>query len=441
MKFRSNKAILLATMVALAACTSACGGDDEPAGGSGGSGGTAGTGGTGGAGGAGTCGGADTTGCEVVVEAGADDATTLQTALIEVKSGGSVCLCPGNYSITKEVSLNVPGVTVKGLGTNIEDTLLDFKAQTEGDDAFTVTSDGFTAENFALKNSPGNGIVVTGAEDVTFRKLKVSWDAGSVTTNGAYAVYPVKSKRVIVEDSEVIGAADAGVYVGQCEQVIVRRNKVHGNVLGIEIENTLDAEVYENEAFDNTTGIAVFLLPNLEQKVGNRALVRDNKVYGNNRANFGEKGTIVASSPAGTGVFVLSFDQAEIRNNEIKDNDSTGVLVVSMKTVEILLATQPDPQTDVYPQGTYVHGNTFTNNGSNPQDLLGAFNIKPLETIVWDGQVDPAVTGDALCLGDPPLPSFRNINAAGGGITSNDKHTTDATPHQCKLPELPPLSW
>jgi nitrous oxidase accessory protein NosD len=77
--------------------------------------------------------------------------------------------------------------------------------------------------------------VVTGAEDVTFRDIKVSWDAGSATENGAYAVYPVNSSRVIVEDSEVVGAADAGIYVGQCNQAIVRNNVVYGNVAGIEI--------------------------------------------------------------------------------------------------------------------------------------------------------------------------------------------------------------
>ncbi len=116
------------------------------------------------------------------------------------------------------------------------------------------------------------------------------------------------------------------------------------------------------------------------------------------------------------------------------------MLVVSLTTLNIVLQTTPDPATDPDPEKTYIHGNTFTNNGSDPQDILGAFNVKPLENVVWDGVVKAGVTEPMLCLGDPPLPSFRNIHAP-GGIVDNTVHTTDAAPHQCKLPELPALSW
>jgi parallel beta-helix repeat protein len=208
----------------------------------------------------------DTSGCSAVLTAGAGSQDEVQRALIEAQSGAEVCLCPGTFAFGKELSLTVPDVTVRGLGASRDDTVLDFAAQTIGDDGFTVTSDGFTIENVWVKNTPGNGIVVTGAEDVAFRNMKVSWDAGSVTANGAYAVYPVKSRRVVVEDSEVVGAADAGIYVGQCEEAIVRNNVVYGNVAGIEIENSTGADVYGNEAYDNTAGILVFVLPNLEKK-------------------------------------------------------------------------------------------------------------------------------------------------------------------------------
>lgn len=416
-------------------------GEDGESGGSGGAGGTGGSGGSGGSGAAPSCpGGEDVSGCSVALSPSADDTTALQSAFIDAKSGDTVCLCKGSYSFTKELSLAVPQVTLKGLGASPDDVVLDFAGQTQGDDGMTVTSDGFTAENFALKNSPGNGLVVSGAEDVTFRKLKVSWDAGSVTKNGAYAVYPVKSKRVLIEDSEIIGAADAGVYVGQCNQAIVRRNKVHGNVAGIEIENSSDAEVYENEAYDNTAGILVFTLPNLEKKDGNRALVRDNSVHDNNRDNFAEAGSIVSNVPTGTGLLILAADQTEIRQNQVKNNKSAGVVIVSMTTLNIVLQTQPDPATDPDPEQTFIHGNTFSGNGTDPQGILATFNVKPLEDVAWDGVVKAGVTDPMLCLGDPPLPSFRNLHAP-GGLLNPAQHTTDATPHQCTLAALPAVTW
>jgi parallel beta-helix repeat protein len=97
----------------------------------------------------------------------------------------------------------------------------------------------------------------------------------------------------------VVGAADAGVYVGQSRNVIVRNNIARKNVAGIEIENCIDADVYGNEAFDNTAGILVFALPNLDEKVSTRTNVHDNTIHDNNRDNFAEPGTVVATVPPG----------------------------------------------------------------------------------------------------------------------------------------------
>ena len=64
------------------------------------------------------------------------------------------------------------------------------------------------------------------------------------------------------------GASDAGFYVGQSRNIIVRRNRAEGNVAGIEIENSIGADVYENTATGNTGGILVFNLPDLPMKGG-----------------------------------------------------------------------------------------------------------------------------------------------------------------------------
>jgi parallel beta-helix repeat protein len=288
-----------------------------------------------------------------------------------------------------------------------------------------------------VKNTPGNGIVVTGADGVVFRDLKVSWDAGSVTENGAYAVYPVSSKNVLVEDCEIVGAADAGVYVGQSENIIVRRNKVYANVAGIEIENSTDAEVYENEAYDNTAGVLVFTLPNLEKKDGINCDVHDNQIYDNNRENFAVPGTVVAAVPPGTGVLILSADETHVRNNSIVDNDSVGVIIVSFATLGILLSdVDPDPETDPDPEGVYVVGNTFMNNGPTPAFPLSEIGVAPLEDVVWDGVEKMAGSGE-VCLSMEP-PTFRNINGiANLSIPAN--HSTDTTPHECDRPLLPAI--
>ncbi len=386
----------------------------------------------------------DTTGCGSVVAPGADDTTTLQTALIDVKSGGTVCLCPGTFKLDKQLSLTVPNVTVKGVGAAMEDTVLDFAGDLKGgNDTMLVTSDGFTIENLWVKNTPGNGVVVRQADKPTFRKLKVSWDGGSKASNGAYSIYPAECTNVLVEDCDVEGAADAAIYVGQSTGAIIRRNKAHGSVLGIELENTTNGEAYDNECWDNTAGLAVFLLGNLDKKTAEKNLLHDNNVHDNNRPNFGDPTTVVASVPNGTGVIVVGADDTEIRNNTIKGNKSVGVLVLSYQLMaQIVPGTKVDPKVDPDPERTFIHDNTFDSNGTDPQSLLTQIGVTPLENVLWDGISKsgmPATNDAKFCLGTKtPIVSFRMF--AGEHLLDPDMgkmyQSTDTKPYECDLPPL-----
>ncbi|MEM9191085.1 MAG: parallel beta-helix domain-containing protein [Myxococcota bacterium] len=371
-------------------------------------------------------------GCDALVEpSGGDDTESLQTELIQVSAGETLCLGAGTFSLTRELSLTVRNVTVRGLGMTRDDVVLDFAGQIDGDDGFTVTADGFTVENLSVKNTPGNGIVVTGVDGVTFRNVKVTWDAGSVTENGAYALYPVSSSNVLIEDCEVIGAADAGLYVGQSTDIVVRNNEVHGNVAGIEIENSTNAEVYGNHAYDNTAGVLIFVLPNLEKKDGVRTLVRDNLIENNNRANFAEEGTIVANVPPGTGVLLLASDETEIRDNMIMGNEGTGILIVSFVIFRILApGGMADPETDQWSEWVYVHGNMFSNNGQNPTEALALFGLPTLEDVVWDGIENVNGPGAQICFGNAAGMTYRNINGA-EGIMDTGTHLTDPMVFEC----------
>ena len=260
---------------------------------------------------------------------------------------------------------------------------------TGGNDTMLVTADGFTAENFAVKNTPGNGVVVRQADSPTFRKLHVTWDDPDPAKHGAYAVYPAECTNVLVEDCEVSGAADAAVYVGQGTGAILRRNKAHDSVLGIELENTTNGEAYDNEAYNNSGGMAVFLLSNLTKKSASNNLVHDNNIHDNNGKNFGDPQTVVSGVPTGTGIIVVGSSNTEIRNNTVTGNNSTGLLVVSYTLMEKLIpGATADPATAPYPDHIFVHGNTFMNNGTMPASVFAAFNPPtPLEDVLWDGWV------------------------------------------------------
>lgn len=380
----------------------------------------------------------DVSGCATVLAPGSDDTTAVQTALINAKSGSTVCLCPGTYKFDAQLSLTVPNVTVKGVGANIDDALLDFSAvKSGGNDTMLVTADHFTAENFAVKNTPGNGVVVRQSDSPTFRKLHVTWDDPDLTKHGAYAVYPAECKNVLVEDCEVSGAADAAIYVGQGTGAILRRNKAHDSVLGIELENTTDGEAYDNEAYDNAGGVAVFLLANLTKKSADNNLVHDNQIHDNNHANFGDPKTVVSGVPTGTGIIVVGSSNTEIRNNTVTGNQSTGVLVVSYTLMtHLITGATADPATNPYPDHIYVHDNTFTNNGTMPATAFALINPPtPLENVLWDGWVaDMDPTKSSFCLGTKtPYPSFRMFAAEYIFDSMGPMQSTDPTPYECDL--------
>jgi len=206
----------------------------------------------------------------------------LQQQLLDAKPGSVVEIPAGHYSLKRGLSLRTDGVTIRGAGK--DKTVLSFKDQVTGPEGLLVNANDFTVEHLAIEDTKGDGLKINQGRNITIRDVRVEWTGGPKTSNGAYGIYPVKTQNTLIEDSVAIGASDAGIYVGQSNNIIVRRNRAQSNVAGIEIENSIGADVYENEAVGNTGGILVFNMPNLSQP-GHSTRVFHNKVDANNLGN------------------------------------------------------------------------------------------------------------------------------------------------------------
>lgn len=355
-------------------------------------------------------------GCDVAVYPSADDQTAVQEALITSAEGDVVCLVNGPFSFLGELSVDKKNLTLKG----VNDPVLDFSGQISGGNAVNVISDGFTIQDLTVHEPAGDGIRATAVENVTFQSVKVIWEEAR-TENGGYGLYPVSSTGVTVEDSEVSGASDAGVYVGQSSHIFVRNNEVYGNVAGIEIENSTDAEVSGNHCYDNTGGILVFNLPELPVKDGKRARVFNNLLEHNNGENFAEPGNMVAIVPQGTGIMVMASDNNEFYGNTIKDNMSIGIAIVYYDPT--LIDEYDDASFDQYPEGNYVHDNIFDNNGTAPKgivkQLMIAKGLPPNSSIppmIWDGCVDAGKSNDDGHLSNCFMDNKDGAGAAAGFV-------------------------
>ena len=368
-------------------------------------------------------------GCDLAVKPSSDDYTAIQTALETVKAGQTVCFCPGNYDITQELSLNVENVTVRGAGAKLGDVVLDFKKQKMGDDAWSVTSNGFDVENMTIKNTISNGLIVTGAKGVTYKDMKFFWDAGSVSTNGSYAVYPVQSENVLIDNVEVVGAADAAIYVGQCTHSIIRNSKAHASVAGIESENNTDCEIYDNESYDNTAGILVFALPDKMKKDALDTNVHDNNIHDNNHANFAKKGSTVENVPVGIGILILAADYAEVHKNTIKNQETVGLTIVSLKTFAAIGGSNDDPQTIRTPSTT-TSTTTRIRTAATCRRRRST-RCRRGRSRTWCGTATSERRGARTSASDCPIsPTFRDVNGL-QNIATPANQSTDTTPFQC----------
>lgn len=334
-------------------------------------------------------------GCDAFVAPSEDDQTALATALVELEDGQTLCLAEGEFSPTRQLLLSQNAVTIKGEGP--DRTILDFSGLEAGGGAngILIKGNDVTITDLQVKNTPGDGVRADQVDNIAFVRVHVIWDAMHSLDNGAYGLYPVQSNGVLIQESMVVGARDAGIYVGQSTQIIVEDSEAHDNVAGIEIENSTDAIVRNCNAHDNTAGILVFNLPGLDVKDGKRANVYDNTVTNNNVTNFADPGTIVGKVPPGVGILVLAADDNEIHRNTVSDNKSLGITMIAYADIG-LFPSYDDPEYDIYSEGNWIHDNTFSNNGTMPDDLIVALleGTTPGPDIVLDGCFDEAKNND-----------------------------------------------
>ena len=321
---------------------------------------------------------------EIFIEPSDNSQEEVQTALIELSSGDILTLSPGTFVFEDGLSLDVDDVIVRGSGIN--ETILDFKNQMSGAQGLLVTSDRVTLKDFAVADAKGDAIKVIGAQGINMINLKTEWTGGPKSTNGAYGLYPVESTDVLIDGCVAIGASDAGIYVGQSKNIIVRNSVAQYNVAGIEIENSYYADVYDNLSSHNTGGILVFDLPDLPQQGGHHVRVFRNKVIDNDTDNFAPEGNIVGEVPRGTGIIIQANSDVEVFDNDISGNGTVNVSIVTYSN-----ETQ-DENYNPHPKSIQIHGNRFGEGGFDPDVETGELAAILFELsggnmpdIFWDG--------------------------------------------------------
>ena len=367
----------------------------------------------------------------------ADLERDLQTQFILAEPGDTITIPPGYHIIRGTLSIDgKENLVIRGAGMGR--SALSFLDQTEGAQGISITnSKNITLGDFSVQDTKGDAIKVQYTDGIVFRRITVEWTGGPKETNGAYGLYPVQCQNVLVEHSVVIGASDAGIYVGQSNEIIVRNNIAHDNVAGIEIENSNNADVYENHAYNNTGGILIFDLPDLIQKKGGNIHVYNNVVESNNLGNFAPKGSIVGKVLPGTGILVLACNNVHIYENMIRDNKSIGTGVVSYFMTEEAIN---DSLFNPYTSDIHIYNNLFDRWPGFPDldydvgQLLAVKYGRNTPDIIYDSMQDPEIQV-GLCIQNNTNARFTDLDIEHNfeewysPFISN--FSEDISPHNC----------
>ena len=343
------------------------------------------------------------------------DAATIGEALEQVAENGLVLVSPGTYRET--VIVDTPGVTIRGTDRN--EVVIDGEGLRPN--GVEVIADGVRVQNLTVVNHTFNGVLVTGMHDengplarnldgyepldpTKFPPLQ-RFEVSNVTAsnNGLYGIYAFNSHDGVIRDNYASGSADAGFYVGQCEQcdILVQSNVAENNAIGYENANASDSVVVVGNRFTGNRVGLTLLSWYQEAFLPQRSVTVVGNVIADNDS---------AESPAhvngafGIGVGLSGANSNLLERNLIAGNPSTGVQLVNTE--------------DLASTGNRLTDNQFEDNGVDVADVSS--DRAPSS--------DTCITGSA---GVVLLPIA--LEAACGAATS-----PAAEPGSVPTPEAPP---
>ncbi|HSW11968.1 MAG TPA: parallel beta-helix domain-containing protein [Solimonas sp.] len=388
-------------------------------------------------------GGSSRDGRTYLIKPGANATRDMIAAMVQAAPGDTLQFDCGYFELESSLQLtDTEDVLVKGCGK--DKTVLSFKHNNAPEGVLAVNVHGLVIEDLTVLDTGGNGFEFRGVDHGTLRRVRAIWSSnggresptpitaenvfadnakllnvpctdpatqdptapenslGDTSSpdytvspkSGRYGIYPVSSENILVEYSESVGASDAGIYVGQTNNAIIRNSRAAFNVFGFEIENVRGGEYDTNVAECNTGGFLVYDLDGLRQ-YGDRSRMHGNISRLNNTYNF-TSGGFVGNVPSGSGMITLSYDRIDVFNNVFENNNTAGIIHASYELFPEGAGRPFEKRIDWYTEGLHIWNNKFINNG-NQLPLPTTNDLQALDV----ARVLPALIGlknTAACL-------------------------------------------
>jgi parallel beta-helix repeat protein len=323
--------------------------------------------------------------------------TTIADAIAQASNGDTIVVPPGTYH-EGDLIVTQDDLTIRGSTAAVLDASGHSIGIRVGPDRITgdppqcppYTVDDFTLKGLTIRDASFTGIFLIGVNG--FRVA-----GGRYIDNVEYGIFPRCARDGLIDHNFGDGGVDSGetgldatVYVGVDDEITVENNKLVNGMIGIELENTTDSVVRNNQLTGNVTGILAVILPGLPTTSLEAALIERNVINANNAANpfplppplFDELQLL----PSGSGILNVGGDAVTMRNNVVNRNNSFGIGIVE------------NPFGFGPPDDNAVVDNTVRGNARDP-DVRATLSAD----IAYDGSgIDNCFAGNVFETDDPP---------------------------------------
>jgi parallel beta-helix repeat protein len=297
--------------------------------------------------------------------------TTIQAAVDAAKPGDVVRVPAGTYR--ENVVVNKDNLTIQGSPAAIMDGtgLAGTTGITIAPQDSTSRLSRFTLSGLTIQNYGANGVLLHHVDGFSISD-------GVYLNNGGYGMFPILSSGGLIDHNYAAGSGDAGIYVGQCHDIVVSKNHLIDCTSGIEIEASTHIDVKNNIAKSNSVGILVEVIPGLVLTVTSDVHLTGNKVLANNRPNPAtDPSDLLSLIPSGIGILSVACQAVTIEDNTAIGNQSAGIVLAQLPPQVAAL----DPRINPFPIDTHVRNNTVQGNGDAPDPKLSPF---PGADLLWD---------------------------------------------------------
>jgi parallel beta-helix repeat protein len=227
-------------------------------------------------------------------------------------------------------------------------------------------------ESITIRDFVNNGLWTEHVDGFVFDDIES-------INNSNYGIFPVLSKNGVITNSYSTGSdLDSALWVETSVNVLVEGNLVENSVNGIEVSNSDDILVINNEMRGNSIGAAILLLPDIYDDHDSAKGIHliNNWVHDNNKTNTARPGSILASIPRGQGILYVGVDESVVSGNLVENNHFVGIAIVDYCLpfqgtdfdCSVDPTITPEFLADQAAENNSVVDNISVNNGTNPDE-------------------------------------------------------------------------